>query len=482
MPEPTLYAINAQFRRDLAAGEARAADQMLAAYAEAWRAIERALAELGAQIDAARAAGQPVGVSWLYQQDRLAHLVAQVQAQIAGLALIATAATRQAQADAVRAAATDTPQQIAAALGPPPAGVTISFDRLPAEALTDLVGFASDGSPLADLFDQLGPAATVAARNTLIRSVAIGEGARQTARRLKDAADLSMVRALTITRTETLRAFRETQQRTMQANAEVVEAWVWHSALGRRTCAFCWAMHGTVHPLTERMATHPNCRCTMIPQTKTWAQLGVSGVLETRVEVESGDAVFARLSEGEALAILGPGKFRLYQEGALRLRDLVGFREEPQWGWVGYERTLAQLVERPNPHLPPRPVAAPHPRHELRRVNERSWTRRGDRNTVIEPSVDIGADVAAINRGEAIRRGDLFLTGGRLYRLEAGGRLYPVDGVGMRQMSGRAYQALIIYTQLGLTPRAEQVLDNIRDLTPDDRTRARAAYEARGQG
>jgi hypothetical protein len=37
--------------------------------------------------------------------------------------------------------------------------------------------------------------------------------------------------------------------------------WTWRTKLDERTCPYCVAMHGTVHPIGVPMVTHPNCRC-----------------------------------------------------------------------------------------------------------------------------------------------------------------------------------------------------------------------------
>jgi hypothetical protein len=98
-------------------------------------------------------------------------------------------------------------------------------------------------------------------------------------------------------------------------------------------------------------------------------------------------------------------------------------------------------------------------------------------NSVIEPTVDVTADVGAINRGEALRRGDTYSINGRTYRLEPTGRLYPIAGSGIHPLSRDAFKALGVYNQFGLSPRAEEILDQMGKL-PVDRAAARAAWHA----
>lgn len=86
-------------------------------------------------------------------------------------------------------------------------------------------------------------------------------------------------------------------------------------------------------------------------------------------------------------------------------------------------------------------------------------------------------DVAAINRGEAIRRGEQYLVNGRRYVMEATGRLYPVDGVGLRPLSRAAYKALGVYNTFGMSARAEGILDAMK-VGENERIPARAAWQA----
>jgi hypothetical protein len=51
----------------------------------------------------------------------------------------------------------------------------------------------------------------------------------------------------------------------------------------------CWAMHGTVHTLDERLDDHPNGRCTAIPHFRE------GGSVAAAVQVESREDQFARL-------------------------------------------------------------------------------------------------------------------------------------------------------------------------------------------
>jgi len=109
--------------------------------------------------------------------------------------------------------------------------------------------------------------------DALTRGLALGLGPEVIRRLIQQMMGMVLTRALRIARTEMLRAYREAARRNYQANSDVVKGWIWHSALNERTCAACWAMHGTVHRLEERLDDHVGGRCTAVPLTKTWAEL-----------------------------------------------------------------------------------------------------------------------------------------------------------------------------------------------------------------
>ena len=223
-------------------------------------------------------------------------------------------------------------------------GISVSFAQVSHGALQDLVGFLADGSLLPGLLDELGPEASVSIRKALIAGVATGQNPRVIARQIRQALGGNLVRALTIARTEVLRSYRESSRRSYQANRDVVKGWIWHSALGRRTCAACWAMHGTFHRLDERLDDHPRGRCAMVPVTKTWEELGFKGISEAPPQIEKGVDLFQKLTDAEKETILGKAGFQAYKAGVVKLEDFVGRRLSRRWGTMRYARSLRDIL------------------------------------------------------------------------------------------------------------------------------------------
>lgn len=341
--------IAAEFRADLLRGEQRAAARLIRAYATATARLNRDLDRVTRQIAQAEERGQPVGVSWLLAQERLSNLKREAEAELARFARVAAQETEDRQAAAVGVASEQARELTVAALGPGPASavasVEVSFVRLPVSALEELVGVLGDGSRLRQLFGALPALVAERLETALLSGVAAGLSPREIARQARDAQALGLNRALLISRTEVLRAHREATRRTYQANSDIVSGYVWTSALDRRTCPQCWAMHGAFFPSDEPFAAHPNCRCSLAPRTRSWQELGFSGIPETRPEIEAGSDVFARQSEEVKREVLGRTGYEAYGRGEVRLVDFVARKENPEWGALHYARSLRAIRE-----------------------------------------------------------------------------------------------------------------------------------------
>ena len=310
----------------------------MAAYQPASTRMQARVAALTAQIARAEADGTPVRPSWLVERGRLETLQRQIVGEWARFADEAEAVITDAQRAAVAAAHTEAHQLTLAALHA--GGVTTGADvvRLPLAAMHDLIGVLGDGSPLRSLLDRLGQQAAQDVGAALTHAVTVGRNPRQTARDIRDALGGDLNRALTIARTEQMRAYRSASLRNYQANSELLRGWRWLASPSRRTCPVCLAMDGTEHGLDEPFASHIRCRCTPVP------------VLRDAPAVDpdtTGAAWFAKQPADVQRAMLGPGKHALYQQGKLTLADLVGVKEDARWGRSRYQRSLREIQAGP---------------------------------------------------------------------------------------------------------------------------------------
>lgn len=261
-----------QLDADVLMREAALERALKTSYDAIWARLSGDLEALQAKVDQARAVGQLITPAWLRQEQRLLDLVSQAEAQVGQVATDAEPLISDAQRAAALAADDHTTALMAAGIGPP-AGVGLTFNRLPVEAIGQLVGHAYDGSPLSALLGQLGPEVGQAALDVLVTGLATGDGPRQIARVLRDVLDTASSKALTIARTETLNAYRGAALANYRANSDVVKEWEWHA--DPKACDECKAKHGRRYPLHTPFEEHPNGRCAPIPVTRTWAELGI---------------------------------------------------------------------------------------------------------------------------------------------------------------------------------------------------------------
>lgn len=343
MSATSILAISDFFRAQLAAREAATVAAMLRAFVTVREDILAQLDRLLRDIEQAQLAGDPVSLAWLFRQDRYHTLLRQVDGEISALAPVREGLITSDQLEAIQLAL-EAFEQLTMFQLPAQAAVTVTFNRLPVSALEHLVGTLADGSPLRDLLDDLGPDASRRVRDELIRGVGTGRNPRETARRIRDALDGNRKRAELIARTEQLRASRSASVASYDANQDIVAGWIWHSALDERTCLSCVTMHGTFFPSSEVFASHPACRCSPIPKTRSFAELGFSDIPETAIDVPPGSDWFWSQPEHIQVRMAGPAKFAALKTGALSLDDLVGFRVDKKWGPVRWERSLKDAL------------------------------------------------------------------------------------------------------------------------------------------
>ena len=324
-PEDSVYQCNEKWKRALRRREAEAMRPLIDAYRQAYKQLQGELEALLQEV----AAQHGEATKWqLMQERRYRALMAQVEGELARLEAVTADITTQAQADALGMATDAVTEQLAAA------GVTVNFAGFPMEAYAALVGVMEDGTPLAEhLAKTLRPEALKRLRQSLLSGLAAGWNPRKVARMAaQEAMGLALGQAMTIARTEMLRAYRMgTLQRYRES--EVVEGWIWSAAKDRRVCAACLALDCKEFPLSQEMETHPNCRCTMLPK--------IAGVQYRKT---CGGDWLGTQPPAVQDEILGKAGGLAFRAGAVRLDDFVGRKRSARWGAMHYRRSLAEIL------------------------------------------------------------------------------------------------------------------------------------------
>ena len=365
-----------EYRQRLLAHERTAMASLDYAHKQTLALIEPQLNALFDKMTQAMQNGEDISKSWLYEQNRLQAITDYISNNIDHYAAMSQMQVAQLQQSGVQLG-----QQAAMALldASKPPSVNFSFGVPSPDAIAGMVGATQAGSPLADLFAGFGQEAAQAAKNALISGVTLGYNPRQIAPMVQQALDVSRNRALVISRTEMLRSYKNANTETFRANSDVVDQWRWTAALSARTCAACLAMDGSLHDLSEDLESHPCCRCTAVPVTKSWDDiLGAAGIDATGIEdtnpasdMQTGEDWFNKQDASTQQSILGKSKYEAFADGKFTLQDVVGHSHDSVWGDSIYERSLKDTLEAASKAPTPveeKPQPEPEPVQEVKPV------------------------------------------------------------------------------------------------------------------
>ena len=330
-PVGDIYAAVERQRAALIRMERGAASEMVRAYGRIWRRIDEQVRRLVRRYEKEKITDPDAQLPLA----RLNELQSQVEAELRRFHDAATKSVLRTEQKAVEAAQRDFRELIALEAD---AGVVAAWNRLPVSAVESMVGFTASGSPLRALFDAYGPEASERIRQELITGLALGQGPRAVARRIRGVMGGDLARALRISRTETLRSYREATHLNYQANSHIIDGWRWVSAKGPRTCAACLALDGTWHPLSERQQDHPNGRCAQIPAIK-----GRDGA-DSDPSWETGSQWLAKQTPEVQQQVLGKAGQKAYAAGAVKLEDYAGTSYSPAWGQTVKAKSLTQVL------------------------------------------------------------------------------------------------------------------------------------------
>lgn len=191
-----------------------------------------------------------------------------------------------------------------------------------------------------------------AMRAELANGISTGDNPRTTGRkimaRLEGHFNGGLSRATRIARTELLDALRTAELETEKQNRGLITGWTWYATLDARACTSCLAMHGTFHDLDEfGPADHQNGRCARLPKTKSWAELGFTGIEDEDPDYQGErDAWFDNLTDNTQRAVMGPARLELFKSGQIGWDDMTTRKDNPNWRPAHYETPVKDLTDR----------------------------------------------------------------------------------------------------------------------------------------
>lgn len=195
------------------------------------------------------------------------------------------------------------------------------FNVLPVRAVEQMFGYAADGSALRTLLTKSYPEAVNGMLEALVKGLALGTHPTDVGRAMAERFGIGLNRALTLARTETLRAYRMGSFEQYRESG-VVNGYKRLAAHDSRVCAGCLFRDGElIESLDGEFDEHPNGRCTAVPMV-----MGLPAVTW-----KDGSQWFVEQPEDVQRTILGPGLYAAWQNGAA-LQDMSVHVHDPRWG------------------------------------------------------------------------------------------------------------------------------------------------------
>jgi len=339
VPDPEVVVAMREFKRGLLARE----DAQMREMASQWVLVEERLdaqiVALAAEFAQRREEGKAVTPAAMYRLERARRLQSQVRSEFTQYAAWSAGTLDRYQE---QNAVLGIEHAVSAIQLSYPGGVGAYFDRLPVEAIRNVVGIAGDGKPLGDLLrlrmvrDKDGTElAGVWGRLTqsLVTGTALGRNPRKVARAMRDDLAGGLNKALVIARTEGMRPYRE-MSRSQYEKSGVVKGHKRLCGHDDSVCGACLADEGTLYSVREVIPDHPQGRCRGVPVVEGMPEVTWTG----------GEEWFLQQPVDVQRSILGAEKLAAWQDGRFEFRDLVQRTDDPVWGAGLNPRSLASLL------------------------------------------------------------------------------------------------------------------------------------------
>jgi hypothetical protein len=309
-----------EYRKAVLSRDAAAARE----YARQWLKVEQVLEgqylSLAMDVNDLRQAGYPVTDYQVMQLQRYQQLLGQTRTEMERFSRFVEGGISSQQYLSAQDGldmAHDTLMQTAIGKG-----ITLSnFNRLPIEAVKNMMGMSGNGSPLRELLmaDYGGTMSQLT--SALISGVALGYNPRKTARSMAEAMAGNLQRALLVSRAETMRALRTAQVQQYRATG-FVRQYMRKAAMSTRTCLACLLEDGRVYSVQSQFSDHPNGRCFSV------------AVLEDAPDHEmmSGKEYLEKLQPEEQKGIMGEERWNMWKGGQIKLEQMSGMHNHPTWG------------------------------------------------------------------------------------------------------------------------------------------------------
>jgi hypothetical protein len=341
--EPLVVRLVREFRARLLVLDSAAARALIQAYLPVWQKISSDLTSLLHEaVDRQLSGAQTLRLA------RLQALQRQMADEVAKFTEFAGPRISQAQAQATTLARDSVRKTVDAALPPGIdtqvlARARIQWVQLPNEAFANFVGASGSGSPLANLLDEIGPTVRAGVNQSIAEGIALGQSPRDTALLVQRRVGMGLTRSLTISRTETLRSYREASRLQYHANRDIVKGFKRVSAQDSNVCMACLALDNMTYKTSVALDEHVNGRCAIVPITIGYKDLGID-VEEPDFSRTTSRDWFNTQPESVQRDMMGPGRFEGWKSGEFELTDMAKVEHSAVWGAQAVVKPVKELV------------------------------------------------------------------------------------------------------------------------------------------
>ena len=300
--------------------------RMVQAYHDAWLRLQPEWDTLAEAMAAGR------DKAWLLA--RLAAYQKQIEEELRKYAAWAAVENRQDILREIEASQKDLRRIIDSTLvALPPGTVASMWHQVPHDAILTAVGMTGPESPLMIALQEKMPPEVAARIGTQLRNgIALGWHPSVLQRELVKEFGSALQWSMAASRTSMMHAYFRTHQVNYMNNWHLIKGWLWYASLDDRTCLACTLMSGTFHPVTEALIDHWAGRCTPVPVTKSYRELGIPVDGPPLPPVRNGIKWFRGLDAAAQKKMMGPGWFEKWQSGQAKLSDIVTFRKDRIYG------------------------------------------------------------------------------------------------------------------------------------------------------
>ncbi|MBQ6518284.1 MAG: hypothetical protein IJI14_06165 [Anaerolineaceae bacterium] len=329
MAEAEIFRAIREQREAINRSELKLLREMARLWVPTYRYLEEQLQRIVDTIEEKQANGEPIDMSWIYSLDRYQSMLDQSREAIDKYNKAAAQQISGAEADAVDIGVSNARQLVNEAEPDDPL-----WTRINQRETRIMAGQLSETSPLHTLLSRNWGETMSGIEKALTIGISTGQGSDWVARQMVEAANIPLKRALTIARTEVNRAYREATLETMRSSRAVIG--YRRMCYPPTACFACLMMDGEFYDKASSFSDHPNGKCAAVPVTRHYDPINDDSW-------ERGQDWFSKQDPETQRKIMGAGRFDLWQQGKVNLREMVYIKENPLWGGSPTMKTVAEL-------------------------------------------------------------------------------------------------------------------------------------------